>query len=102
MSRQAGLVVFNLKKEFPSLRFIDVLALGSGERLDNPIFRKYDGHFFTKSMFLEFINEYKPKFVFDLNHERLKGWLNKTEYEHVLSTEIIDTLTGKSVSHRIC
>ena len=101
MSKQAGLGMYNLKKEFPSLRFIDIVGLASGERLDNPIFRKYNGILISKSMVLEFINEYNPKFIFDLNSERLKKWLHKAEYENVLNTEVIDSLTGKSVTQSL-
>ena len=101
MSKQAGLVMFNLKKEFPSLRFIDPVGLASSERIDNPVFRKYKGTLINKDMFLEFISEYNPKFIFDLNSDRLKGWLHKTVYENVLNTEVIDSLTGKSVTQSL-
>ena len=96
MSKQAGLVFYYLKTKYPFLKFIDPLGLASSEILDNPTFADYDESVLTnQKLFEKFIQEYKPKYIFDINKERLSNMLDKKKYRIIVSVKFDDIYTNR-------
>ena len=96
MSKQAGLVFYYLKTKFPFLKFIDPLGLASSEILENPIFDNYEGSVLNnQELFKEFIQIYKPKYIFDINKERLFDILKDKNYKILLYVKFNDIYTDR-------
>lgn len=96
MSKQAGLVFYYLKTKYPFLKFIDPLGLASSEILDNPIFANYNESILTnQKLFEKFIQEYKPKYIFDINKERLSDMLDNKKYRIIVFVKFDDIYTNR-------